>query len=94
MEIVGLYNRDTLLNDLRKNVIEVHFQKQNGEQRVMKCTLKREMLPPNYVNEQTEERDFHSKNQDVIAAWSVNDGGWRSFRIDSVYYVQVVDVGN
>jgi hypothetical protein len=89
-----IYQRDTLLNDLRKNVIEVHFIKTDGTQRVMKCTLMPRLLPESYnssVEEKNEEKDFHIRNKDVIAAWDINLGAWRSFRIDSVYYAQAVD---
>ena len=34
-----MYDRDKVLQDLRSNVIEVHFIKTNGENRVMRCTL-------------------------------------------------------
>lgn len=94
-ELTSRYNRDTILRDLRNNVVEIHFTKDNGEARVMKCTLKKDMLPAKYaMQEEKEERDFHVKNPQVIAAWSINDNGWRSFRIESVYYVQAVDVAN
>lgn len=94
-ELTSKYDRDTVLTDLRNNVVEVHFIKENGEQRVMKCTLKKNMLPARYAMEdEGEERAFHGKNPQVIAAWSINDNGWRSFRIESVYYVQAVDVAN
>jgi hypothetical protein len=86
-----MYQRDTILKDLREYVIEVHFNKVNGEERVMRCTLRPDMLPPQYKEEIQEEKDFHSKNQDVIAAWDVQKGGWRSFRIDSVKIIQNVD---
>jgi hypothetical protein len=89
-----MYQRDALLNDLRKNVIEVTFTKTNGEQRIMRCTLMENMLPATYKtnpDEKASESDFHQKNKDVIAAWDVQAGGWRSFRIDSATYVQVID---
>lgn len=89
-----MYQRDTLLKDLRENVIEVHFTKVNGDARVMRCTLMKHLLPESYqrsLEEQTEENNFHNANPNVIAAWDVNAGGWRSFRIDSVGYVQVID---
>lgn len=89
-----MYQRDTLLNDLRKNVIEVTFTKVNGEQRLMRCTLRPELLPASFrdsLEEQNSEKSFHNTNPDVIAAWDVQKGGWRSFRIDSVTYVQVID---
>jgi hypothetical protein len=86
-----MINRDELIKDLRKCVIEVFFTKVNGEQRAMRCTLRPDILPPNYVNEETEEKTFHQKNTDVIAAWDVTKGGWRSFRVDSVSYIQDVN---
>lgn len=89
-----MYNRDEVLGDLRNHVVEVTFTKVNGDQRVMRCTLKQELLPKSYVqdiNEQTKEKEFHQANENVIAAWDVQKGGWRSFRIDSVEYLQIID---
>ena len=89
-----MYTRDKLLNDLRENVIEVHFKKVNGEFRAMRCTLPPRLLPESYSaseNEQEIEKQFHQKNQDVLAVWDVQKNGWRSFRIDSVNYCQVID---
>lgn len=89
-----MYERDRVLNDLRSNVIEVHFVKTNGDNRVMRCTLMPRLLPESYrqsLDEQTEERNFHQTNPNVIACWDVQAAGWRSFRIDSVTYMQVID---
>lgn len=89
-----MYERDRVLNDLRSNVIEVHFVKVNGESRVMRCTLMPRLLPQSFVKsleEQKEEKNFHNTNPDVIACWDVQAAGWRSFRIDSVTYMQVID---
>jgi hypothetical protein len=89
-----MYNRDELLRELRSNVIEVHFTKVNGEGRVMRCTLMDRFLPESFranPDEQTEEKNFHQKNPDVIACWDTQVGGWRSFRVDSVTYCQGVE---
>jgi hypothetical protein len=87
-----MFERDTILRDLRKYVIEVTFTKVNGENRVMRCTLRPELLPSRYATQDiTEETKFHEQNPDVISAWDIQKGGWRSFRIDSVSYVQNVD---
>jgi len=87
-----MYNREDLLKDLRNEVVEVTFNKvSDGSERVMRCTLKPEMLPPSYLNEQQMEKDFHQRNPNVIAAWDVQKGGWRSFRVDTVTYAQAVD---
>lgn len=86
-----MYERDTLLKDLRVNLLEVHFTKTNGETRVMRCTLQPHMLPEEYrvsADQQKEERTFHSENPDVLAVWDVEANAWRSFRIDSVFYCE------
>lgn len=85
-----LFNRDDILKDLRKSVIEVHFTKVNGENRIMHCSLMPELLPETYNEDLKEETDFHQKNPNVVAAWDVQKGGWRSFRVDTVQYVQDV----
>jgi hypothetical protein len=89
-----MYQRDKLLTDLRSNAIEIHFTKVNGENRVMRCTLVHRLLPESfvkYLEEQQNEKSFHNQNPDVIAAWDLEKGAWRSFRVDSVTYCQVLD---
>jgi hypothetical protein len=87
-------NRDEILKSLREYVIEVHFDKVNGEHRAMRCTLRPDLLPPSYrekISEQKEEENFHQTNPDVVAAWDIQKGGWRSFRVENVKYVQNVN---
>lgn len=84
-----MFTRDNILKELRNNVIDVTFDKVNGERRVLRCTLRQDMLPPNYIVEA--DHDFHAKNENHIAAWDVMNKGWRSFRIDSVVWVEDVN---
>jgi hypothetical protein len=87
-----MFDRDTILKDLRQYVIEVTFTKVNGENRVMRCTLRPDLLPKTYLEEDFEkETNFHKENPKIISAWDIQKGGWRSFRIESVSYVQNVD---
>lgn len=89
-----MYDRDRLLTDLRSTVVEVHFVKVNGESRVMKCTLMPRLLPESFVKSQEEqdsEKNYHRENPNVIAAWDIEQRGWRSFRVDSVTYCQALD---
>lgn len=90
-----MYDRDTLLRDLRVNLLEVHFTKANGETRVMRCTLQPHMLPESYrvdPKERAEEKNFHNSNPEAIAVWDIEANGWRSFRIDSVFYCEAKSV--
>ena len=45
------YQRERLIDDLKKFVCEVRFKKANGEMRVMKCPLR-----PSYMPQLTEEQ--------------------------------------
>jgi len=86
------YERNTLLKDLQENVCEVFFTKVNGEKRAMRCSLREDLLPQSYaLTEAAKVKDFHNKNENVLAVWDLQENGWRSFRIDSIEYVQVVD---
>jgi len=85
------YERDKLLEDLKMNVLSVFFTKVNGEKREMRCTLMPMYLPPNYVPEHLDEEHKKPGHENVIACWDVLNAGWRSFRIDNVEYVQVLD---
>lgn len=74
-------NRDDLVNALKNGVVEVNFTKVNGENRIMKSTLKSENLPPQI---DIEEAISKKKNDEVLAVWDTEAAGWRSFRIDSI----------
>lgn len=87
------YERDAVIRDLRQNVIEVTFIKVNGEQRVMRCTLDPQYLPPNYDSQHLDEQHKKKENLSTIAAWDLNAQGWRSFRVDSVQYLQSLEGG-
>jgi hypothetical protein len=85
------YQRDTLLKDLHEHVIEIMFTKVDGTERIMRCTLREDLLPKNYEKDPGEVKKFHKENKDIIAAWDMQKGGWRSFRIDSVQYCEIKD---
>ena len=83
------YDRNVLLEDLRKNVMAVYFTKVNGEKREMRCTLMETHLPPNTNLNFLDEEHKKEQNLAVIVCWDVVSGGWRSFRVGSVKSVTV-----
>ncbi len=87
------HNRSELLEALHDNVCEIVFTKVNGEARTMRCTLREDMLPPSFKKpeEKQEVEKFHTTNPETIACWDIHNRGWRSFRVESVSYVQVID---
>jgi hypothetical protein len=85
-----MYDRDVLLKDLFSEVLEVTFTKVSGEQRVMRCTLRQDLLPKNTDLKHLDEEHKKEQNLAVIAAWDLQVNGWRSFRVDSEQYVQAM----
>ena len=78
--------RETLVNGLKKDVLTINFTKVNGEERVMNCTLN-ETLLPEAITSDSEKKE----NLDVIAVWDTDKDAWRSFRVDSVNYIKIVE---
>jgi hypothetical protein len=88
---MSLFNRNDILKDLRNNVIEVTFIKENNQPRILRCTLKPEFLPERYKDEKHLEEQFHETNMEIIRAWDIQNGGWRSFHIESVLHLHAID---
>lgn len=74
--------RDFIAPLLKEGIITVTFEKVNGDVRKMECTLMEEYLPPQKPVEEAAPVKKH--NPDVYSVWSVNDKGWRSFRLNHV----------
>lgn len=73
-------NKNDIIAELQNNICTVTFTKVSGEQRVLKCTLRDEIVP---VSTTTAARKRPIAD-DVVAAYDVDNDGWRSFKVDSV----------
>lgn len=76
--------REWLQGLLKEGPILVTFTKSNGEERVMKCTLKEDVVPQ-YEKKTDREK---VKNDKVLSVWDLEKNEWRSFRLDSIKSVQ------
>jgi hypothetical protein len=82
-------NQDpVLLNALRMGIVEVTFQKVNGEKRVMPCTLNENFIPADKYPKGTA---TPSKSTTATAVFATDVQEWRSFRNDSVITWDVVE---
>ena len=85
-----MINYDSIIDRLRSNVLEVTFNKVNGEQRIMPCTLKTDYLPELSESKVKQVDDF-SVNKTVIRAFAIDKQAWRSFRVENVTQVEVIN---
>lgn len=72
--------RSWLKDALRHNTIQVTFTKKDGTERVMKCTLKEDVLPV----VESKEPSTRKTNDANLAVFDVEANSWRSFTVRAV----------
>jgi hypothetical protein len=77
-------NRTEMLEQLRQRTCRVIFKKVDGDERDMQCTLQEDVLPEKYQSTVGEEPAARQINENVIRAWDINKGAFRSFRVENV----------
>lgn len=74
---------------LQQHVLEITFTKVNGEERVMPCTLKTDLLPPKPLTEDASERREGPPN--TIRVFCTDKREWRSFRFDNLKNWRIIN---
>lgn len=69
---------------LKRGVFEVTFNKINGEQRIMNCTLHPRVLPKATKEDAMSQTKVRELNEEVVSVWDVKAEGWRAFRVENV----------
>lgn len=72
--------------------VSITFIKKNGTERVMKCTLHPDILPPMPVTESSDPTETKKKRkvpEETMAVYDVEAGAWRSFTIKAVKQVRL-----
>ena len=79
-----MMNKHELKEVLQNGVVTVVFTKVDGSERTMKCTLLPEYMPAVAQGQQLLNENSKPENPNVLSVWDLDNGGWRSFRVDSV----------
>lgn len=74
-------DKENLLSLLKESVVEITFEKKNGELRDMKCTLNSDLIPQKTEKTETRQR---KRSPESMAVYDVEKQSWRSFRWDSL----------
>lgn len=83
-----MMTREELKETLSSAVATIEFEKADGTLRKMRCTLMKESLPV-LVEKEDGEKSTRKINLDVLPVWDIENGGWRSFRLDSIKSITV-----
>jgi hypothetical protein len=81
----SIVGQEVLKQELKQGVVTVVFEKNDGTDRVMKCTLSEDYVP---ALDTTAVKQKRVANPDVLAVWDIENDGWRSFRFDSIKSIQ------
>ena len=76
--------RTALIKNLQKRAMRITFTKVNGEERIMDCSLQEHIVP------ETSESN-RKQNKEILPVFDINKGEWRSFRLDSVTNIEVLE---
>ena len=90
--------KEALLTMLYNDVYQVTFNKLNGDQRVMTCTLSPHFLPEyKWEDEEATEQGAKETNpveSKNVTVWDLNAAAWRSFHYVRVTKVRVANSGS
>jgi hypothetical protein len=73
--------RNWIVSHLQAGPVTVTFNKKDGAERVMTCSLQPELLPPIPVKESTTTK---KENNNIISVYDLEAQGWRSFIVKNV----------
>lgn len=76
--------RDWLKDLLRSEVVSITFEKSDGTERKLKCTLMESKIPTKNTPKGTQK----VQNPNTQPVFDVENSGWRSFRWDSVKKIE------
>lgn len=86
------YEKEKLIEQLLENEMVVTFNKVNGDERVMTCTLKPELIPVEMLPKNSNTpKEPSAKQLENIGVYDVNAKAWRSFKVANVTNVQVAE---
>ena len=76
--------REQYLHMLRNNICVVTFTKRDGTERVMRCTLKSDLLPAPVATKPTTEVKVRKTNPNTLAGWDLDKSAWRGFSVEQI----------
>jgi hypothetical protein len=79
--------RGKIVTDLYQNICLVTFRKKDGQTRIMLCTNNPDFVP--VVEKKTDK--IRKTNLSVISAYDINKSAYRSFLVENILDVNIVN---
>jgi hypothetical protein len=81
-------NRADIKEFLHDGICEVLFEKKDGTDRLMQCTLNMDYIPEDMKQFQLYKGEKVLENLDLLKVFDTEKHGWRSFIIEKVKYIK------
>tara|TARA_Y100000310_G_C20704127_1_gene833280 strand:+ start:16692 stop:16976 length:285 start_codon:yes stop_codon:yes gene_type:complete len=81
------HDYDEVHKNLQEKIGIVKFTKKDGTERVMACTLMKDLLPS--IRKYTPSESL--RNEEVMVVWDIPKEAFRSFRLDSILSIQWIE---
>jgi len=86
-----MISKKEILKSLREGICNVRFTKVDGSSRILRCTLHPDYVPGGSERkEKSNNTKRHYVSDNVLAVWDLDELHWKSFRINSVEKVDVL----
>lgn len=87
--------RQYMIDNLRRNVCKVTFRKKDGDQRIMKCTLRSDLIEaadrvPKGVDNVADAAEKATQDENIIRVLDTEKGEWRGFIIANIEEFEVL----
>lgn len=85
MDVVyeDISTRQSIEEIIYDGIVEVKFTKRDGTERIMNCTLNKNVVPP-ATKDPLSQQKVRKLNENVMVVWDVDKNDWRSFRLDQI----------
>lgn len=80
----GIPTKEALVELLSQELVEITFDKLNGDERTMTCTLSKSFLPEAKKEDPLSQTKIRNLEEKTIVVWDTKAQSWRSFRYDRV----------
>lgn len=84
-EITEVRTKDFIIPALEGGICEIKFYKINGDLRIMKATLNKDIIYANVIKEETDtaapKKTKKDTDEDLVKLYDVEVNAWRSFNI-------------
>ncbi len=84
-KLKNIPTKEDLEKQLKADVYMIHFTKLDGDERIMTCTTRTDLIPK--IKRPKTENKTHDT---TVTVWDVNANDWRSFRYDRVISVSIM----